>query len=513
MTTRNLLEGHVTLSSALRYDENMLYRLAYPQQRLAFYKRIDKFSHLFPDLVAHHLGVKPTEVHMITRRAWRNGSFNLCVPLSIDNDPSVRPEVPEYVLLRFPLPYRVGETTRPGNCDEKINCEAATYAWLQENCPSVPIPKLYGFGLSTNKKFTHLDNRPWWKRWLRRLQNYFLAAFGFPQPSRYVSHSSSRFVDLDVGYLLIETVFSGKMLSSSWDENYKDARLQENLQRSLARIMLSLTSVNLPRIGSFRLDDKGYLHLDNRPLCIHFVMPENEGIPIDISRETTFSRVDDFVHSHLDAFDNRLLHQPNGVRSFDDGCCQMAGLAVARSVLPQVFRKDLNTGPFVYSLTDTHRSNIFVDEDWNITYVVDLEFACSLPIEFIQPPEWLDGRTIADIDPVGYAPTYDGFLKHLKHEEQLQKSKRDGEPLSSIMEQSWKNGTFWATQAIVHPISFGGILFDQLLTHYFSLPAENLPELDRNVFARLWRRNALEIIDMKLQDTEKYRERLREVFA
>jgi hypothetical protein len=33
---------------------------------------------------------------------------------------------------------------------------------------------------------------------------------------------------------------------------------------------------------------------------------------------------------------------------------------------------------FLYRLTDLHPSNIFVDSDWNIKYVIDLEWACSL---------------------------------------------------------------------------------------------------------------------------------------
>jgi hypothetical protein len=49
------------------------------------------------------------------------------------------------------LPYRIGEDCCPGNGDEKVRCEAGTYAWLQENCPTVPIPRLYGFGLSTGQ--------------------------------------------------------------------------------------------------------------------------------------------------------------------------------------------------------------------------------------------------------------------------------------------------------------------------------------------------------------------------
>jgi hypothetical protein len=30
-------------------------------------------------------------------------------------------------------------------------------------------------------------------------------------------------------------------------------------------------------------------------------------------------------------------------------------------------------GPFPLQLTDLHASNIFVDEDWNITCLIDLE--------------------------------------------------------------------------------------------------------------------------------------------
>ncbi|KAG6004919.1 hypothetical protein E4U43_000661 [Claviceps pusilla] len=513
MTTRDLLTGPITLSAALEKDDNVLHALTYPEEKKAFYVRLYRQRHLLSGVIAHHLGTKSTDIRIPWVEHWRHGSFNLCIPVVVKTDPSVRPRVPEFVTIRFPLPYRVGEATNPGNSDEKVNCEAATYAWLQENCPTVPIPKLYGFGLSTNQRFTHLDLLPWWTRWFRRIRNYFLAAFGFPQPTPYVPHCSSDFVDLDVGYLLIETIVSGRMLSETWDEKYKDVRLQENVQRSLARIMLSLASVSLPRIGSFRLDNKGYLHLDHRPLAVQFTMHENEGIPLDISRKTTFSRVDDFVQSHLAAFDNRLLHQPNGIRSYDDACYQMTALAVARTVLPQAFRRDLNTGPFVYGLTDTHRSNIFVDEDWNITCMIDLEYACSLPIEFIQPPYWLDGGLIDQIDSVGYAPKHDEFLKHVRHEEQLQNSQRRGEQLSSIMEQSWNNGTFWATLALSHAIAFEGILLDQLLVHYFSFTMNELPELNHTLLARLWRRNISSIIDRKLQDTEKYREKLKEAFT
>ncbi|KAG6009674.1 hypothetical protein E4U21_001738 [Claviceps maximensis] len=514
MTTRNTLSGPITLSRAMATDADILHKLTYPQQKKDFFQRINSHRSLLADVVGHHLGTDPTEIVISPEPCWLHGSFNLIVQIHVTTDPIVRQKrnVPEWVILRFPLPFRVGEGPSPGNSDEKINYEAATYAWLQENCPTVPIPKLYGFGLSTNQRFTHVKLLPWWTRWFRRIRNYFLAAFGFPQPSQYVPHCSSRFVDLDVGYLLIETITSGKMLSSKWTEKCKDARRQENLQRGLARIMLSLTSVSLPRIGSFRLDDKGYLHLDSRPLTIPFVMHENEGLPLDMPRSKTFSHVDDFVHSHLTAFENRLIHQLNGVRNYGDACRQTAALAAAKLAFSQTFRKELNNGPFVYTLSDVHRSNIIVDEDWNIICMLDLEFACSLPVEFALAPYWLEGQLIDQID-MGYLPKYKEFIKHMEHEEKLQISKRDGEPLSSTIRQTWNNGTYWAILSLGLPVSFTGIFYDKLLTYHFSFPPDHLDDLDYTVLARLWRCDVFDIIDLKLKDYEKYTEKVKETFT
>ena len=34
----------------------------------------------------------------------------------------------------------------PGNVDEELRFEVATYIWIHEIYPTVPIPTLYGFG-------------------------------------------------------------------------------------------------------------------------------------------------------------------------------------------------------------------------------------------------------------------------------------------------------------------------------------------------------------------------------
>lgn len=103
---------------------------------------------MFPNIeavVAHHLGHgSPNQCHVAEHTQWCRGSFNLCVPVRIDGHH-------RRVIFRFPLPYRVGEKVSPGNADEKVRCEAGTYAGLQQNYPSVPIPFLHGFGLANGQ--------------------------------------------------------------------------------------------------------------------------------------------------------------------------------------------------------------------------------------------------------------------------------------------------------------------------------------------------------------------------
>ena len=69
-----------------------------------------------------------------------------------------------------------------------------------------------------------------------------------------------------------------------------------------------------------------------------------------------------------------------------------------RAVLHHFTRREYRHGPFVSTLTDLHQGNIFVDNQWHITCLIDLEWACSLPIELQCPPHWLSGRAVDDIE-------------------------------------------------------------------------------------------------------------------
>lgn len=149
--TRRLLRGEITYSAAKDKEVNILHRLEYYNQEIQFFSLLDKSRDWIRAVVSYHLNLRSSDYcHVADVSDWLHGSFNVCIPVTIV-DWKGKQQSGDRVLIRFPLPYRVGESYHPGNGDEKLRCEAATYSWLQDNCPDVPIPQLYGFGLSTGE--------------------------------------------------------------------------------------------------------------------------------------------------------------------------------------------------------------------------------------------------------------------------------------------------------------------------------------------------------------------------
>lgn len=145
--TRQLLHEELTYSDAKRRERNILHELSYPRQKAQFFALLESKHRLIQAIVAEHLGLRSANACQVAPlQDWLHGSYNVCIPVTVLNKQHLKS-----VLIRFPLPYRVGEDFRPGNGDEKIRCEAGTYAWIQENCPEIPIPRLYGFGMSSGE--------------------------------------------------------------------------------------------------------------------------------------------------------------------------------------------------------------------------------------------------------------------------------------------------------------------------------------------------------------------------
>ncbi|KAH6722349.1 hypothetical protein BKA61DRAFT_640004 [Leptodontidium sp. MPI-SDFR-AT-0119] len=458
LSTLPLLNGRIALDRALENDDNILAQLGYPRQRQEFVSFLSAHKAEIEAIVSFHLCVKKCRASDV--QTWLTGSYNVCIPVYISPPSSVRS-----VLVRIPLPYKVGEAQRPGNVDEKLRCEVASYLWIQEHCPDVPIPHLFGFGFPNGQSFTSPEKTPLFVRSIWCVRRTLLPWLRFPTPSRYISRR--RQDTLRTGYMIISRVSQGKMLSDTWETFRHDKTHRSNLFHGLARIILSLNKTPLAAIGSLTFNDQGFTALTNRPLTLQLQSLENEGISTAISRRFTYS-------------------------------AQMAALTMMRAVLHHFSPRESRHGPFVFTLTDLHQSNIFVNDDWHITSIIDLEWSCFLPIQMQCPPYWLSGRAIDQMEPGPHLETFHQLVL-----EYLEAFEQETEVL--------ENGSFWYFHAINSPKGLCRVFTDHVQRLF--CPEHCEMRIFDQVVAPYWCVDASRVIERKIEEGERYKNQLREAFG
>ncbi|KAL2786374.1 hypothetical protein BJX66DRAFT_328625 [Aspergillus keveii] len=203
------------------------------------------------------------------------------------------------------------------------------------------------------------------------------------------------------------------------------------------------TSSMLSKTRSMILCDDRYVRLANRPLSLGIQELEKEGILVDIPRDFTYTSTYAYLADLL------ALH----VNDYGDFTYETGILAIMHMLSPVFFQREFRRGPFLFSLTDLHQNNIFVDENWRITAFIDLEWGCSLPAEMIRPPLWFEKNDIEALDADKHDSARQEFIIILAADEKIIHRKLS---LSSIMEKTWQLGTFWFGLALTTPMG----LFD-----------------------------------------------------
>lgn len=345
-------------------------------------------------------------------------------------------------------------------------------------------------------------------------RRHILSFFGYDLSCDYINHHRSRL--LGHGYLIMDLIEGSgiKMLSQTWDESRHCQRKRTNLYRDLSRVMLSMSHSALPRIGSWTLDLNGFLKLSNRPLTLRLHRLENEGIPTNIDRTLTYPATDGYYLDLLACHDSRIRHQPNSINDEEDGHSQMANLTMMRALLPHFTDRTLRHGPFIFRLTDIHQSNIFVDEDWHIKCMIDLEWACSMPVETLHPPYWLTSCSvdnIVDEELESFSQARQEFMEVFEEEEKSFTPFNGGAlKRSTIMRNGWKVGNFWYFQALDDPKGLYN-LFHQHMQPIFA-PSHRMDTSFERIVSEYWAVGVHKVISAKLQDRKTYQERLRESF-
>lgn len=143
----DLLNRQIEFQSAIDHQSNILTKLDNVQETRDVYAYLFERTGDINALTAHYLGVDRAQCVVSHWEEWIRGSFNICIPVRVKGQ---RGETDKTVLMRCPMAYTLGKDI--GVVDEKIACEVATYAWMQDHCPEVKIPDLLGFGFSDGRK-------------------------------------------------------------------------------------------------------------------------------------------------------------------------------------------------------------------------------------------------------------------------------------------------------------------------------------------------------------------------
>ncbi|KAL4965291.1 uncharacterized protein BDV14DRAFT_199989 [Aspergillus stella-maris] len=209
----------------------------------------------------------------------------------------------------------------------------------------------------------------------------------------YIPQTRTTF--LDHGYTLIDWIDTkDAQIPSNVFREPHTAEQTNDLYRGVTKIISSLTRVPQHRIDSWTINDDGRLSLSNRPLFCHLQELENLNVPSGVARHTTYTSADTFCLDFLDGHDNRLRYQGNAAFDEQDARRQAVDLMFMRSALSQFTDRAARDGLFALYLTDMHISDIFVDKDWNVKHIIDLDRACSLPLEHLLVPSWLTNKGI-----------------------------------------------------------------------------------------------------------------------
>ena len=169
----NVPEGKIRLYSqqdisfeeALASERDIVAQSHQYQDTIALKLSLYRNAAALCQLVGAHLGLDGAQIQVDIPQYWRQGSFNLVLPMlvydrAVDKSVALNPadypmglpptdaSVVRRVALRWPNPSRCAGLE---TLFEKVCCEVASYIWMQRCCPGIRIPQLYGFGLPTGQ--------------------------------------------------------------------------------------------------------------------------------------------------------------------------------------------------------------------------------------------------------------------------------------------------------------------------------------------------------------------------
>jgi hypothetical protein len=275
-----------------------------------------------------------------------------------------------------------------------------------------------------------------------------------------------------------------------------------NLIRGTTRIMLSLASKPQPHIGSLRFNDDCFTTLANRPLLCATTILESEGAPKVVNK--TYTTLGNFTDAMLRFREEVFRAQPNAVNDEEDCRLQMLQMVLLRRMKAH-FVDWHSRGPFVLQFTDFHASNIFVDDEWNIVALVDLEYVCALPPSMMSVPHWLLVDAIDEVsDRVDdFERVHELFVSILRDEERFLRAEHNVS-LAAAIQDAWTSSSCWFYRCFTSIDGLACCLEDHLYKKFGFEPS--LAEETRlaRILSSRWSADAEAFVQQKLRDKAEY---------
>lgn len=188
------------------------------------------------------------------------------------------------------------------------------------------------------------------------------------------------------------------MLSNTFPQQ-ADAAKMERLSRGICRAMLAVARIPQSHIGSLFPGQDGSVALANRLMFAPIAIAENENEHVRepdhrapcIAAQTVLCRTCS-SSTAMCFFSSRTPRGTSRTVVFRwPSWHRCACLCRSTSV------QNTDAALFFLQFTDLHASNILVDDAWNVTDLVDLEWICALPREMLVAAYWLTGCSVDTI--------------------------------------------------------------------------------------------------------------------
>lgn len=205
----------------------------------------------------------------------------------------------------------------------------------------------------------------------------------------------------------------GLSVRISWYDRFSDAQ-QEKLYRSLARIYIQLRRLVFPSIGRLQHDPAG-LKVSKMVMSMDINMQAMEGLDPYVIQDSsyddrnTLTSACAYPYILLDLADSAFAKSRSS-RTEDEylGADMLYQLYIFRKYVEAWLNPSLDKGLFVLVWGDLGLYNLLVNEEMEITFVLDWEWSHAVPQQFFLPPLWLTRHRPPEL---AFPWIYDRYLK------------------------------------------------------------------------------------------------------